>query len=616
MLKDSRKKKTSTTHIAVIPENLSESLITSVEMSNRQKTVIIIHVLLIVLVGLIAYSNIFSVPFYFDDMHNIVENPVVKDFQYFIEPSKARVFEIYNAFKSRFIGYLSFALNYQLHGLDVSGYHTINLTIHILNALLVYWLVVLTFKTLSFRAPDSERNSELIALFSGLLFVSHPIQTQAVTYIVQRFTSLATMFYLLSLVMYIKARQGNQNTENRSQNIDKRQKIINRNFVLCYLTSAISAVLAMKTKEIAFTLPIIITLYEFMFFEGKIKKRILYLTPILLTILIIPLSLIRIDKSIGDIISDAGAATRVQTEMSRWVYLFTQLRVLVTYIRLLFLPINQNLDYDYPIYNSFIDPNVLISFFLLLSIFALGVYSLYRSEGTDTDTRYALRLTSFGIFWFFITLSVESSVIVIVDVIFEHRVYLPSVGAFIALLASFFFLLNNLKHKWPIASKICITALILLIIMFIGVTYTRNTTWQSSVKLWTDVIMKSPKKARPYNELGLAYLDNGEPLKAVSCFERALTINPSSFLLYSNLGNAFDELGYIDHALIQYQKAIEINPKFETAHYNVGIIYYKKKMFKEAIAEFNIAVSLNPFNYDAKKNLEILYEMNLTGAFQ
>ncbi|MBI4839389.1 MAG: hypothetical protein HY806_09700, partial [Nitrospirae bacterium] len=237
----------------------------------------IVHIFLTIIIGLIAYSNTFHVPFQFDDINNIVKNSFVKDLGYFTEPSKTKTAEAkgieyyafkYDGFKNRFIGFLTFALNYRLHSLDVTGYHIVNLAIHLLNALLIYRLVLLTFQTPFFRDFNSTFNlhpstlpishPSLIALFSSLLFVSHPIQTQAVTYIIQRLTSLATLFYLLSLVMYVKF---------RTHNTKKKQKIFSLSSVFWYLTSVLSAVLAMKTKEIAFTLPVIIVLYEFFFFS-------------------------------------------------------------------------------------------------------------------------------------------------------------------------------------------------------------------------------------------------------------------------------------------------------------------------------------------------------------
>jgi hypothetical protein len=155
----------------------------------------ILHFALVAFLGLFAYSNTFEVPFHFDDKIMVIENPTVKNFQYFTDPSKAKDFQSYSGFISRYVGYLSFALNYNLHGLDVTGYHVTNLAIHIVNALLVYLIVLLTFRTPRMKESRAAAGAGYIALFSALLFVSHPVQTQAVTYIIQRFASLAACFY-------------------------------------------------------------------------------------------------------------------------------------------------------------------------------------------------------------------------------------------------------------------------------------------------------------------------------------------------------------------------------------------------------------------------------------
>ncbi len=135
----------------------------------------------------------------------------------------------------------------------------------------------------------------------------------------------------------------------------------------------------MKTKENAFTLPLVITLYEFLFFSGPVKTRLLRLAPFLLTLLIIPLTLIGMDKPAGEIISQmTDPAAMGSQEISRNEYLFTQLRVIVTYLRLLFLPVNQNIAYDYPVYHSLFDPPVFLSFLFLTALFGVAGYLLFK----------------------------------------------------------------------------------------------------------------------------------------------------------------------------------------------------------------------------------------------
>ncbi len=165
----------------------------------------ILHCLLIALVALLAYSNTFQSPFQWDEEDFIVQNPIVRDLEYFANPSKAKGIDPdYEIFlRTRYVGYLTFAVNYQIHGFDVLGYHIVNVIIHILNAVLVYLLVQLTFKTPFLKETTLRNHSGPIALFSALLFVSHPAQTEAVTYIFQRHASFVTLFYIGSLVCYI-----------------------------------------------------------------------------------------------------------------------------------------------------------------------------------------------------------------------------------------------------------------------------------------------------------------------------------------------------------------------------------------------------------------------------
>ncbi|MBI4691157.1 MAG: tetratricopeptide repeat protein, partial [Nitrospirae bacterium] len=406
-------------------------------------------------------------------------------------------------------------------------------------------------------------DTHLVALFSALIFVSHPIQTQAVTYIVQRFASLATFFYLLSLVMYIKFRIH----DSRYTIQDKK----NHASCIMYLASLFSAVLAMKTKEIAFTLPIIITLYEFMFFEGKIKRRILYLIPLLLTMLIIPLSLIKIGGPTVKLTENVGEATRFYSLMSRWDYLFTQPRVITTYIRLLFLPINQNLDYDYPTYNTFLNPEVPLSFLFLLSIFGLGIYLLYRSRFSAFSLQpSAFRLIAFGIFWFSLTILLESSIIPLNSVIFEHRAYLPSIGFIIVSCIVVSHYASRVTHY---ASRFFLTTVHLLLTTLVIIlsiaTYQRNTVWQDKVSLLEDAIKKSPRNGRVHQYLATAYLFNGQIDKAIEQYQITVKLWPNYALSYYLLGNAYEKKGLVNEAIEQYRIAIQLKPDFTDAYLNL-----------------------------------------------
>jgi tetratricopeptide (TPR) repeat protein len=540
--------------------------------------------LILFFTAVLIYYKTFAFPFHFDDGFNIVENYKLRDLSNFWPPSG-----------TRYMGYLSFALNYHFHQLDVFGYHLVNLSIHIVNGFFVWWLVLLTFKTPQMEGSDvSSRQKNFVALLSALIFISHPIQTQAVTYIVQRFTSLATFFYLLSLILYVHARLSFQVNSMRTW--------------LYYVMSVICAILAMKTKEISFTLPIVVALYEFIFFKSAGSgftasnlRRYYMLIPLLFTLLIIPLGLRGMDKGIGDLLGELREMAQETEKIPRFSYLLTQFRVIVTYLRFLVLPLNQNLDYDYPIYHSF-TPTVFLSLLFILLIVGFALYLIYLSRVRNRE----LKLISIGIFWFFITLSVESSLIPIRDVINEHRLYLPSIGLIIAFSLITFLTFNYVKRKFSVLMTDYL--LILMVVLPLSAaTHNRNLVWGSDVTLWKDVVRKSPNKARGHYNLGHAYHQQGQLTDAIKEYKAALQFKPDHPGTHNNLGLAYYNQGRLEDAMMEYSTALQLKPDFPDAHLNLGLVYYNQRRVDEAIREYDIALQLKPDHPGVHNNLGLVY---------
>jgi tetratricopeptide (TPR) repeat protein len=606
------------------------------------------HLLLITVVGLIAYSNTFHVPFQFDDYANITENPIVQ------RPVNFTSFtQWHHANPRRYVGDLTFALNYALGGLNVVGYHLVNIAVHIATALLLYFLVLLTFRTPHFRDSGvRRRNGEagrqqssnapsLIALFTALLFVSHPVQTEAVTYIVQRLASLAAMFYLLSMVMYVKGRLAVEKAGEGEEGggADSVSRFLP--FVF-FLLSLLSSVLAMMTKEISFTLPIVIVLYEFMFFKSSLRKKLLFLIPVVLTIVIIPLSILGIHRPLGEIISDISMQTRVQTSIPRWDYLLTEFKVVTAYIRLLFFPVNQNLDYDYPVAHSLLKTPVLLSLLFLAAVLGTAVHFLYRSRQTgkgnaqqgaggagqgmtaEQDKRVGgaeafyvdddlmpviplYRLAAFGIFFFFIALSVESSLIPIADVMFEHRVYLPSAGAFLAIASVTLILLSKVFREKMAVKRVFIIFFSAIVAVLCLATLARNAVWQSELSLWTDVVRKSPRNPRAYNNIGYFYLGQGRTDEALRYFHTATRLSPYYADAQDNAGVALYEKGLYDAAIGQFMKAVSLMPDVADFHHNLGLAYVQKGLPDDALAEFETALKLSPDSYEIYNDMGVIY---------
>ncbi len=649
-----------------------------------------IHILCLAFLILIIYSNTLNAPFQWDESDFIVNNPIVKDLHYFTSPSDAKGFELYSSFINRYIGYLTFALNYRIHGLSVTGYHIVNIIIHIANSILVYFLVLLTFRTPFFKGQGSrvrgqelkagsqslERGSQslapcplplapkFVAFFSAAIFAVHPLQTEAVTYVFQRFASLVTFFYLLSLVFYIKARLiASSETDSGQAGIVSQFTVHVSRFTF-FLISILSAVLAMKTKENAFTLPFVIALYEFCFFNsssllpldkgrmGGVTRRLLYLVPILLTLIIVPLTLMSLT---GTHQLDPGAYG--VREFSRWDYFFTQFRVLVTYLRLLFFPVGQNIDYDYHLIESFFTAQVVLSFVFLFLLFGLGVWMIIgnrqwaigngtKAKDKENDplpsSRFSgffsrftnsrcfgstshvsrplvsrplsdsrpFRLMGFGILWFFITLSVESSIIPLSMLINEYRMYLPSVGMIICVVTGAFLVFSRLTShvSRPLVSRPLIVVAVLIVGILAVATYQRNELWGDKISLWEDTARKSPAKARVHFCLANIYQDRDMPDKAIEQYLIALKLKPDYADAHNNLGFIYQALNMPDEAIEHYLIALKLKPDYAEVHINLGNIYLTRNMPDKAIDHYLTALELKPDLAEAHYNLGVIYQ--------
>ncbi|MDD2636660.1 MAG: tetratricopeptide repeat protein [Bacteroidales bacterium] len=271
---------------------------------------------------------------------------------------------------------------------------------------------------------------------------------------------------------------------------------------------------------------------------------------------------------------NATAGTSV--EITPLNYLFTQFSVIVKYILMLFIPIGQNLDHDYPVSLSFFDPLTILSFIFLSLILAFSVY-IYNKN----------RLVSFAIIYFFVSLSIESSIIPISDVIFEHRTYLPSIGFFIVVVAGLYSLL------WHKNRKILFVLLFLPILIFSYLTYQRNKVWKTDFSLWSDVIEKSPEKPRAYINRGMVYNSAGELELAFADYSKAKELDPTFSEAWLNCGTIYGSWNQNDSALICFNKAVQLNPDFKLARWNRGVIHGLLGNWEKAILDYNKVIELD-----------------------
>lgn len=558
----------------------------------------LIALVLLALLGTLLYSNTFGVQMDFDDWKYVTGNPAVKDFRYFVSPALVREAiardEMNENFRTRKAVVFTFALNHLVHGERVFGYHLVNLLVHLGNGMLVYWLVLSTLGTPLFRSvqSDAKATATLIpALGSALFFVAHPVQTQAVTYISQRFTSMTTLLYLLSLALYVFWRGREAREPARKHHL------------LAYWLAVAVAVLAMFSKEIAFTLPLTLVLYEWMFFGRPTKERVRILLPFLATMLIIPAIVLRYRAEYEDMAKLSSSLAAGGGDNPAILYLFTQFRVVVTYLRLLVLPVDQNLDYDYPLYSSLFQAPVLLSLLFLCALAGVAVYLFHRSTQVPSEEGRWLRLISFGIAWFFLSLSVESSVIPLGDVIFEHRLYLPSVGFFLAAVGMFELVRHHLA-RWTFPLLIILA--VVLVALSVA-TYARNGVWRSSISIWEDTVRKSPGKVRAHDNLGRAYIQAGRFAEGIPHLQFVLERQPDNEAsFYSLYGSALSEIGRYEEAIVMQRQAAQIEPGDALHFFHLGNACLGANRLAEAAQAFRRALALQPDLASAQGNLGLL----------
>ena len=568
--------------------------------------------ILIVITVVIIYSNIYYAPFVFDDKKKIVENENIRDLNHFFSFEQITI--------PRNVVFLTFAINYKISGLNVAGYHIVNILIHIINGFLVYFLALMIFRKLNKTStgldsslcliPFYKRSltcseNSLMSLFAALIFVAHPIQTQAVTYTIQRMTSMAAMFYLASVFFYLKARFIAQSTNHKPQ-----RKVL----LTCppelssragYILSAFCGILALLSKQNTASLPGAILLVEYLFISRAWqdwKKTIPWFT-FSFTLWAISVSyvlgLFSNEFNSSNMLEDISGLTRaeqVSTTFSRWQYLCTQFNVLVIYIRLLFLPIHQCFDYLYPYKNGFFDGYTSIAFLFLTGLTAIGIMNIRKRP-----------MISMAVFWFFITLSVESSIIPLYAY-FEHRLYLPMFGfaIFASWLLFHLFSTNDNPHRQPWVNL----AYIVIIISLGTATYYRNGVLQDKTKIWSDVVSINPENLRAHNNLGTALLEKKKLEEAIFHFNEALRYYPDFTDAHYNLANALEKKGDITEAIFHFNEALKIDTTHVEAHNNLGAVLIKEGRNEEALSHYAEALLIDPDHAEAHNNLGVFLLKN------
>jgi tetratricopeptide (TPR) repeat protein len=514
----------------------------------------------------LIYSNALTVPFVYDDFSNIHDNPHIRLTSLSAENIARVGLECLSSLRP--VANLSFALNYYFHQYDVIGYHLVNILIHIVTGLLLYLFIKITLDVSSVRSQS--RTFRWLPVIVTAIWLVHPLHTQSVTYIVQRMNAMATMFYILAFLLYIKGRLAGE----------RKMK-----FVL-FGGCIVAGILSIGSKEISATLPFFIFLYEWYFFQDLkwswLKRHILKFAGLLI-FLALCIFLIMGSDLVEQMLK--GYEVYDFTPIER---VLTEFRVVIYYISLLFFPhpSRLNLDHDFSISHSLFDPiTTLLSIGIIAGLIGFAFYIAKKD-----------RLLSFCILWFFGNLVIESSVIGL-ELIYEHRTYLPSMLLCLMVVL--------LVYQFKISKKLSLIIVCAVVVTFSFWTYKRNATWGDGVTLWRDSVQKSPKKARPYLNLGFALHGQEKIEEAIKYYQEGLRIKPNYEKAHNNLGVALRDLGRLDEAIPHYLEALRIKPDYAEAHNNLGVALKDQGKLEEASGQHFEALRIKPDYPEAHNNLGV-----------
>jgi Tfp pilus assembly protein PilF len=532
-------------------------------METTQKIVlnsrITIPIALLLILIFMIYSNTFQAGWHLDDYQNIVTNPRLKMRNLSPASIKQTFFSAFDG--GAYLGKklyrpaagLTFGLNYYFGKLDPAGYHLVNIVVHFLTAVFLFLTILALFRSPRLRGGDPEK-AFFIALLSAVLWAVNPIQTQAITYIVQRMAAMVTLFYLMGLFYYIKG---------RLEQVSIKKQVV-------YFTGAfLSFLLALGSKENAALWPAAVLLVEIIFFQNlsrpAIRKRFVLIFGVSVVVVLLIGAWFFLGSGFG---VSKGYVDRPFTLMQR---LLTEPRILVFYLSQIFYPIPARLsiEHDITISTSLFHPwTTLPSIFFIILLIGLSFLQIHKRP-----------ILSFAILFFFLNHVIEGSIIPL-ELIFEHRNYLPSLFVFFPIAAALSHLLDHYAGENKKMHTIMVSFITLVIIGFGCGTFIRNLAWATEKSLWEDAIRKAPGSSRPYHNLAWAHYDRvGQGRMSLELYRKALAVKKHNeskrHITLGNIANVYYQARDYRKASELWNEALALNPRNQKIRYYLASAYIK-----------------------------------------
>ena len=506
-----------------------------------------------------AYHNSFGGPFVLDDISAIPENPSIRS----LWPVWAALSPPASGttVSGRPAANLTLALNYALSGTDTWSYHGLNLLIHALGGVVLYGLVRRTLLRPALSARFG-RDSTSLALAIAVLWALHPLQTESVTYIIQRVESLMGLFYLLTLYLFVRSIESPRPSRWQAGMVA-------------------ACLLGMATKETMATAPVLVMLYDRTFVAGTFRGALQQRRGLYAALAATWLPLAYLAAGTG---WSRGGSVGFSASVSPAEYWMTQFEAVAHYLRLSLWP--HPLVFDYGTYLVKHLGDVALCAVVVVSLAAATVASSCRS---------GFHALGFLGAWIFVILAPSSIVPVATQTMAEHRMYLP-VAAVMALLVLGIYAFAG-RRGWLLVGAIAVSLGLL--------TERRNDDYHTDLRLWSDTVLKRPDNARAHCALGMALFPiRGRLQDAIGEFETALRIQPEYPDAQNDLGVALEtQPDHSDEAIRRFREALRVSPKFAQAHYNLGVALARAGRIQEAVQEYEAALIAQPEYAEAYNNL-------------
>ncbi|MBM4053285.1 MAG: tetratricopeptide repeat protein [Planctomycetes bacterium] len=526
-------------------------------MASRYLTSIVI---IVIFFSGFLYLNSLQNDFVYDDAYIIKENNFITSLSNFPKLFNKDYFYVSGELSYRPVVTITYFFDYLLWNLKPFGYHLTNILFHTINIFLFYIFAKSIFR--------NARQSFL----ATLLYLSHPILTETVNAICYREDILASLFFLLSFIFFLKVK-----------NIHYHQS--NKRFLAFYILSCLTYLIALFSKEMAITLPILLVTFDCIVFPQSENTSIPFIKKTTRFLLFYS-GYIFITVFYGCIRFFVLKNTLKTIEVYP-VHCIPMVKIVAYYLKLHFIPFPLNADYYIP-KTAHLDISFFIASLLIVCMILIVIRCIRKNA-----------FITFFILWCFISLLPVLGIIPIGNIIAERYLYIPAIGFCCAI--SYLFM-NEKLRKPLVIFYICI-----ILCFQIGILH-RNRIWRNDTTLWFHTFQREPKSARACSNLGNAYYNNKRYEEAIGLYKKALTLEFSYPFIHFNLGTAYEKMGKIDDAIEEYKASISNLNDNMLAYNSLAVIYDKQGFHDLAVETYQLALKENPFVPFVHNNLGNTYE--------